>query len=129
MANFAVVVARLIIKGKDYGVQSFFLRIRDNLHKNLPGIDAGEVGPKFGFTMKDNGYLAFDHVRIPRENMLSRYATVSREGKFATRGNPRIMYGTMLTMRILFLQEAYFFMATASMIGLRYAIVRTQFKD
>jgi len=39
------------------------------------------------------------------------------------------MYAVMLIMRVLFLNEAYYFMATSLTIGLWYAIVRTQFKD
>jgi len=36
----------------------------------------GDIGPKFGFATIDNGFLRFDHVRIPRENMLMKYAQV-----------------------------------------------------
>ena len=48
--------------------------IRDlETHKPLPGITAGDIGPKLGYRTKDNGYLRLDNVRIPRFNMLSRY--------------------------------------------------------
>ena len=36
----------------------------------------GDIGPKFGYFGADNGFLHLDHVRIPRENMLMRHATV-----------------------------------------------------
>lgn len=40
------------------------------------GVKVGDIGPKFGFFGADNGFLHLDHVRIPRENMLMRYAKV-----------------------------------------------------
>lgn len=40
------------------------------------GIKIGEIGSKFGMNSTNNGYLAFDHVRIPRMNMLMKNAKV-----------------------------------------------------
>jgi len=40
------------------------------------GITVGDIGPKFGFDTIDNGFVHFNHVRIPRENMLMKYAQV-----------------------------------------------------
>lgn len=55
--------------------------------------------------------------------MLMRFAHLGRDGSFKLQGNPRVMYAVMLMMRVLFLNEAYYFMATSLTIGLRYAIV------
>lgn len=41
------------------------------------GVVVGDIGPKFGFDEVDNGYLKLDNIRIPRENMLMKYAKVS----------------------------------------------------
>ena len=41
------------------------------------GITLGDIGPKFGYDSNDNGFLRFDHVRIPRKNMLMKNAEVS----------------------------------------------------
>jgi len=55
--------------------------IRDfNTHKPLPGVEVGDIGPKMGYSTKDNGYLRFNNVRIPRFNMLSRYIVVEKGG-------------------------------------------------
>lgn len=46
-------------------------------HLPLPGITVGDIGTKFGngaYNSMDNGVLRFDHVRIPRDQMLMRYA-------------------------------------------------------
>ena len=58
--------------------------IRDmETHRPLPGIELGDIGPKFGFTGKDNGYALFKNVRIPRTNMLMKYVNVDKEGNIS----------------------------------------------
>ncbi len=53
-----VAMARLFIKGRDYGPHAFVLPIRDMAtHEPLPGIDVGDIGPKFGYNGVDNGYV------------------------------------------------------------------------
>ncbi len=42
----------------------------------LPGVYVGDVGPTMGCRVQDNGYLVLQDVRIPRENMLMKYAKV-----------------------------------------------------
>ena len=62
----------------------FIVQIRDmETHRWMPGIKSGEVGPKFGYTSKDNGWMTFDDVRISRENLLQRFMTIDRNGKFS----------------------------------------------
>lgn len=54
----AVVMARLFISGKDYGPHAFVVQLRDlESHKALPGIEVGDIGPKFGY----NGELLCWH--------------------------------------------------------------------
>lgn len=43
------------------------------------GVVVGDIGPKFGFDEVDNGFLKLDNIRIPRENMLMKYAKVRHE--------------------------------------------------
>ena len=41
-------------------------------HLSLPGITIGDIGMKFGngaYNATDNGFVRFDHVRIPRGQM------------------------------------------------------------
>lgn len=56
-ATHAIVFAQLIIKNKRYGVHAFLVPLRDKDHKPYPGVEVGEVGPKYGYNCKDNGYL------------------------------------------------------------------------
>ena len=41
------------------------------------GVKVGDIGPKFGYFGMDNGYLELSNVRIPRDQMLMKYAKVS----------------------------------------------------
>lgn len=77
----AIVFARMIIDGTDYGVSPFMVQVRnlDN-HSIMPGIDLGDIGKKLGFNSADNGYASFNQVRIPRTHLLSRLAEVDKEG-------------------------------------------------
>lgn len=129
-ATHAIVFARLIIGEKDHGVQGFLVQIRDlDKHRLLPGVVVGDIGPKYGFNMKDNGYMAFNNVRISRINMLNRYAEVDEKGNFSQKGNLKILYTVMQNIRILIIRMAYRNLSRGLVIAIRYAIVRTQFQD
>ena len=55
----------------DYGVAPFILQIRDlDTHKHMPGVTTGNLGPKFGYLDKDNGWMTLNHVRVPRSQLL-----------------------------------------------------------
>ncbi|XP_075102972.1 putative peroxisomal acyl-coenzyme A oxidase 1.2 [Nicotiana tabacum] len=86
VSTHAVVYARLITNGKDYGINGFIVQLRSlEDHKPFPGITVGDIGMKFGngaYNTMDNGVLRFDHVRIPRDQMLMRVSQVTREGKY-----------------------------------------------
>lgn len=76
-STHAVVMARLFVAGTDHGPHAFVVQLRDmETHKALPGIEMGDIGPKFGYNGVDNGFMRFDHVLVPRSAMLARYATV-----------------------------------------------------
>ena len=73
----------MIIDGKDFGPFPFLVQLRSlEDHKLLPGRQTGSIGPKLGFNEIDNGWARFDRVRVPRTHFLSKYAQVTKEGKF-----------------------------------------------
>ncbi|CAI5942459.1 unnamed protein product [Closterium sp. NIES-64] len=132
-SNHAVVYARLISKGKDHGVHAFLVPIRSlSDHKPLPGVTVGDIGPKFGnmgYNTMDNGFLAFSHVRIPRTNMLMRYAGVDRSGEYH-RGSAaarQLAYGAMVFVRRSIVMESGIALGRAVTIAARYSCVRRQF--
>ena len=129
-ATHAITHAQLYIKGKHYGIQTFVVPIRDmETHMPLKGITVGDLGHKLGFHIKDNGYLRFDHVRIPRENMLMKYSKVSKAGEFSTPANEKIGYATMMFVRLKLILGSFTYLNAATAIAVRYGTFRKQFKD
>lgn len=127
-STHAVVFARLIIDGKDYGVHSFILQLRDlDTYKHCKGVRTGDLGPKFGYITKDNGWAIFDKVRVPRTHMLMNMANVSKEGEFKLIGDMRVLYSTMMLIRTRIVGEMNMPMFASLTIAMRYAAVRRQF--
>jgi hypothetical protein len=79
ISTHTICFARLIIDEKDYGVHSFLVQLRDRDGNILPGITIGDCGKKMGRDGIDNGWLQFNNVRVPRSQMLQKWAKVSRE--------------------------------------------------
>lgn len=76
-ANYAIVFAQTIVKDKQEGVNAFIVPIRDETMKPCAGVTIEDMGMKIGMNGIDNARLAFDHVKIPRINMLNRLADVT----------------------------------------------------
>lgn len=47
----------------------------------------------FGWPSQDNGFARFEHVRIPREQMLSKFAQVTPEGEYIKPPHAKLSYG------------------------------------
>ncbi|XP_077574219.1 peroxisomal acyl-coenzyme A oxidase 1 isoform X3 [Stigmatopora nigra] len=126
-SNHAIVLAQLYTQGKCHGLHAFIVPIRDmDTHKQLPGIVVGDIGPKFGFNEVDNGFLKLDHVRIPRENMLMKYAKVDPDGTYIKPPSAKLTYGTMVFIRSMIVGESARALAKSSTIAIRYSSVRHQ---
>jgi len=63
-------------------VNAFLVPIRDLTGKALPGVTIVDMGVKLGLNGVDNAALKYNQVRVPRENMMNRYADVTPEGQF-----------------------------------------------
>ena len=80
----AVVFARLVTQG----VRPRRARVlradprRGRRMEFLPGVGGEDDGLKGGLNGIDNGRLWFDHVRVPRTNLLNRYGDVTPEGVY-----------------------------------------------
>jgi len=130
VANHVICFAQLILNGEKKGVHGFIVPIRDlETNKTLPGIEAGDLGEKVGFNTKDNGYCRFNNVRIPRENMLMRYVKVSKKGEYKKRGDDRVGYAIMMQVRDMLSHTAWRMLSLATIIAVRYSLVRTQFQN
>ena len=94
-------MARLIIHGVDYGSHTFCVQIRSlDDHRPLPGLTIGDIGPKFGYNTVDNGFMMFDHFRVPHISLLARYAQVKPgTGEYIKPPNTKLAYGGMVFVR------------------------------
>ncbi|RKP04978.1 acyl-CoA dehydrogenase/oxidase [Thamnocephalis sphaerospora] len=127
VATHAVVVAKLQIDGKDHGAHPLFVPIRSlEDHKPFPGIVIHDIGPKVGANTMDNGFMQFNHYRIPRENMLMRYAKVSRDGVYTKPIHDKLAYGGMTYVRVILVENSSEILSRACMIAARYLTVRRQ---
>jgi len=128
-SNFAVVPARLIVDKKDHGIQMLIVQLRDRqTHQPLPGITIGDIGAKFSLTSNgaDNGYLMFDYVRIPLNQMLMGLAKLSPDGTFTKPANTKLLYGTMSFVRAAIVGSSFRSLSQAITIAIRYSAVRRQ---
>lgn len=126
-STHAVVMATLMVGEENCGIHPFIIQVRDlTTHQPLPGVEVGDIGPKLGFNMLDNGFLRLRDLRIPRDNMLMRYAQVSPDGLFTRSRDRRLGYGTMMFTRAIITTGVARRLAAAVTIAVRYSCVRRQ---
>lgn len=126
-SNHAIVLAQLYSLGNCHGLHAFIVPIRDmDTHEPLPGIVVGDIGPKFGFNEVDNGFLKLENVRIPRENMLMKYAKVEPDGTYVQPPSTKLTYSTMVFIRSMIVTMSARALAKSCTIAIRYSVVRHQ---
>ncbi|WGH91308.1 acyl-CoA dehydrogenase [Auritidibacter ignavus] len=119
----AVVFAQLITKGVNHGVHAFFVPVRDEQGNFLPGVGGEDDGYKGGLNGVDNGRLHFDHVRIPRFNLLNRYGDVDEDGTYTSDiDSPGRRFFTMLSTLVQGRVSLSVSSSLASAVGLTGAI-------
>src|SRR5690349_7676479 len=133
-ARVAAVFAQLITPdGEGHGVHCFVVPIRDDMGNDMPGVTTSDCHYKGGLPGVDNGRIVFDHVRVPRENLLNRYADVAPDGTYSSPiENPGrrffTMLGTLIRGRVTVGGSAAAAARVALDIATRYALERTQFQ-
>jgi acyl-CoA oxidase len=131
-ARFAVVFAQLEVAGSQHGVHAVLVPIRSSAGESLPGVRTGDSGHKMGLNGVDNGRLWFEHVRVPVDNLLDRFASIDRDGAY---GSPIAspdrrfftMLGTLIGGRVSVGAGAVSASRAALAIAVRYAEARRQF--
>lgn len=126
------VFAQLETGGENYGVHAFVVPIRHADGAPLAGVRIEDCGHKMGLNGVDNGRLYFDNVRIPRENLLDRYASVAPGGTYdspISGDNKRFftMLGTLVGGRISVAAGSVMAARKALAIAIRYGALRRQF--
>ncbi|WNG91166.1 acyl-CoA dehydrogenase [Mycobacterium sp. ITM-2016-00318] len=133
-ARVAAVFAQLITPdGEGHGVHCFVVPIRDDDGNDLPGVTTSDCHYKGGLPGVDNGRIQFDNVRVPRENLLNRYADVAEDGAYSSPiENPGrrffTMLGTLIRGRVTVGGSAGAATRVALDIATRYALERRQFE-
>lgn len=130
--QLATVFAQLQIGEQSYGVHALLVPIRDSNGNPMPGVRIADCGEKMGLHGVDNGRIWFDKVKIPRENLLSRYAQVDDSGVYHTEiQSPGrrffTMIGTLVGGRIAVGAAGTTAAKTALTIAMRYSDTRRQF--
>lgn len=130
--RMATVFAKMIVEGKDYGVSAFLVPLRDDSGKALPGVTIRDCGRKMGLNGVDNGTISFDQVRIPYDNLLDRFASITPDGKFdspISSDNRRFftMLGTLVGGRIGIPRSALSAAKAGLAIAILYGDQRRQF--
>lgn len=118
--------------GESHGVHCIVVALRDAAGKVLPGVSIGDHGYKGGLKGVDNGTLRFNHVRVPRENLLNRFADVSEDGAYSSpiaSDGARFftMLGALIRGRVTVGASAGSAARTSLTIATKYANKRRQF--
>ncbi|KAI8875838.1 acyl-CoA dehydrogenase NM domain-like protein [Backusella circina FSU 941] len=95
------------------------------------GIKVGDIGPKAcdRFVCVDNGcepiqiVVLFDHVRISRENMLMKFAKVTKSGEYIPPVHGKLSYGSMVNLRVHIVYDAALKLAKIVAISTQYCTV------
>jgi acyl-CoA oxidase len=135
-ATVAAVFAQLITtddgREVNHSVHCLVVPIRDDEGNDLPGVTTSDCHYKGGLPGVDNGRIQFDHVRVPRENLLNKYADVAEDGTYSSPiENPGrrffTMLGTLVRGRVTVGGSAAAAARVALDIATRYALERRQF--
>ena len=131
-ARMATVFAQLEVGGLRRGVHAILVPIRDERGATLKGVRIEDCGEKMGLNGVDNGRLWFDQVRVPRENLLDRFAQVHPDGTYssaiASDGKRFFtMLSTLVGGRVSVAGASLSVAKSALTIAIRYALTRRQF--
>jgi acyl-CoA oxidase len=130
--RMAVVFAQLHVGTESHGVHALLVPIRDELGNVMAGVRIEDDGPKLGLNGVDNGKLWFDHVRVPRENLLDRWGGVTADGIYSSPINKPTkrffsMVGALVQGRICVGGASVSASELALTIAVRYGLRRRQF--
>ncbi len=130
--RMAAVFAQLEVDGQGHGVHVFLVPLRDEHGELCDGVRIEDDGEKMGLNGVDNGAIWFDHVRVPREALLNRYADVTEDGLYTSpidSPNKRFftMLGALVQGRVCVSGASISAAKSALTIAVRYGLRRRQF--
>ena len=130
--QFMVVFAQLHIGAANHGVHAFVVPVRDENGQPLPGVIIEDNGLKLGLNGVDNGRIWFQNARVPKTELLNRFAEVTDDGQYRSEiksnsGRFFTMIGTLVNGRITMALAANNMAKSALTIAIRYTARRRQF--
>lgn len=130
--RMVTVFAQLHTDDDTHGVHALLVPIRDDDGAPLPGVTIEDCGPKMGLEGVDNGTLVFDRVRVPRQNLLDRFASVAADGTYSSPIQSQgkrffTMLGTLVGGRVSVALGSLSAAKSALAIAVRYGERRRQF--
>jgi acyl-CoA oxidase len=132
--KYCTVFCNLYLPGqKDHlGVHAIVVQIRNDDGTPCKGIKLADCGPKNGLQGVDNGRIWFDHVRVPRDNLLNKIADVMPDGTYVT-AKPSASQrfaatvGELVSGRVTICSASIHNSRMGILIGIKYAAQRRQF--
>ncbi len=133
-STMAAVFGQLIVDDEQHGIHSVLVPLRDDDGKLLKGVKVEDCGYKLGLNGVDNGRIWFDHVRVPRENLLNKYGDINEKGEYSsTIKNPSrrffTMLGALVLGRISVGKAGVNCSKSALTIAIKYGLKRRQFSQ
>ena len=88
--------------GVHKGVHAFIVPLRvQGGGELLPGVEVGDIGLKSSWNEVDNAWIRFTGMRIPRENLLNRFADINEAGDYELKLAFSNAQGTFLSHDLL----------------------------
>lgn len=130
-ATHAIVVAKMIIKGKDHGNHLFLVQIRDEAHDLMPNITLYDQGAKTMACMAgvDNGVMRFFGCRVPRSQLFAGMSSVSRDGVYTPAKSSKHSFRSMVIIRGMMADELGLDVMKPLYAAARYLQFRRQFGE
>lgn len=130
--RLATVFAQLEVGEERHGVHALLVPIRDADGALCTGVRIEDCGEKLGLNGVDNGRIWFDQVRVSRENLLDRFASVAADGTYSSPiASPAkrffVMLGTLVGGRVSIALAASSAAKSALTIAVKYGARRRQF--
>ncbi len=132
--KMATVFTQLKIGEQEYGVHAILVPIRNDKNEPMPGVFIEDNGEKLGLNGVDNGRLWFNRVRVPRVNLLNKFADVDEKGTYSSPiENPHkrffSMLGTLIGGRVGVPSAGLSATKVGLAIAIQYANKRRQFGE